>query len=178
MTQTNTTIEERRFEEAFANIPPEVEDFMWSDAYTIIVDALQETLGLTDEQKELTRILSYEFLLGLKNMPTMAEEMIASGMTPELAVKVLYLINNEIVTRAQNITEFYAPHEEESSLEVQLEQDANSNNQTDEANPNAVLETLKNRLTVPVTIPPIARSVGEKTGDVKKIDPYREMPGE
>lgn len=102
-----TTLLGNKIKDALSGVPEEVQTFMWSDDYKIIIDTIQKTLLLTDQEKNLVKYGGYELLLEMKTMEEVAKEWIAAGMKPELVVKVLYVIHQEILTRAQNITEFF-----------------------------------------------------------------------
>lgn len=164
---------------ALANIPEEVQDFMWSDAFTLLIDALQKTTGVTDIQKDIIRIEICELLLGIKGIPEVAKEL-SKDMTTETVAQVLYIIDSEFITRAENLTEFYTKDPEEDPF-------------SDIENKNTLLNHLSQSFTTPTTLPPVKRVYadipGTQTGSsapkplsetlpVSKpsIDPYRELP--
>ncbi len=172
------TTQQNTINEAFNNIPPEVEEFMWSDAYTIIVDAIKETLSLTDAQRDMVRQLSYDLLLKLKTVPQITEEFLNAGISQETTAKIIYLIDSEITTRAVNIAEFYAPHEDD----IELEEKAVPASPSEKPAPD-VFTSLEQRLKNTTVVAPIARatpltqiSVKEVPQTPPRIDPYRELP--
>lgn len=173
MDNETITKEDIEFNTAFENIPEEVEDFMWSDAYNIIIDSIQQSLGLTDQQKQRVRIASYELLLNRKTMVDIAQDF-SKDIQPELTAKILYAIENEILNRAINLTEFYTD-ETEIPERVSFEK-----------KPSDFFSHINQSLTTPTTIAPLKKTYDSngpvvtqpsKTPDTKPaIDPYREIP--
>lgn len=164
------TTEDQVLAAALQNVPAEVEDFMWSDAFTIIIDAVQETLGLTEDQKKRVRIASYDILTGLKTMEDISKDF-SVDTPPELVAKILYAIDSEIITRAENITEFYTENPDESEQSIQSA-----------PSPADVLARLNQTLTKPATIAPVKREYSAPTTAPSEpitkpsVDPYREIP--
>ncbi len=177
---TDITTTEDKIEKAVADTPVEVLNFMWGDAYAIIMDAMQKTLSLTDIQKEKVGSLGQDLLLGLKNMENITEELVTI-MPAETVMKVLFILDSEVITRAENITEYFSPDPDEALGDVPQKQSVQDAPQQD------ILESLKAKLIQPATIAPVARdhSMGsaatppQNTPGTKPsavFDPYREKP--
>lgn len=178
-----------KYDEALENMPREVQDFMWSDFYDAIIIAIQKTVGLTDEQTKCVKNAGYDILMGMKTMEEVSVELVNSGITAESTAKILYLIDTEIITRAENITEFFTENtgEEESRA-------INS-----APSPSDMLARLNQTLMKPTTLAPIKRDYSieplnraktdsnpsaispnstssPQVDSAKTIDPYRETP--
>ncbi len=172
------TKEERDLDMALENMPGEVQDFMWSDAFTILLDAMQKTVAITDAQKDSIRIEIYDILVGLKTMTEVAEDLLKT-MEPELVAKILYIIDSEFITRAENITEFYSPDPNEETVPI-----PNVVISPKPITPAAPLAGLQNRLTQSNMIMPVKRdlsfdstpSAAPSVPTKPLIDPYRELP--
>lgn len=174
MDTTDKTIEDVRFDEAFQTLPSEVEDFMWSELYTKTIDSIKEVAGLDAEKAEVVRLLGYDVLIGEKTLEKAGKELLEKGFTQEQVVKVLVLINEGVLTKAQNINEYFTPEPEET---------ISTENMPDSTpiQPPApdVLSSLKERITVPTTIKPITTPVQQKPVEQQTkttVDPYRELP--
>lgn len=172
MDTTQETREERLIEEGFASMPEEVQNFMLSDAFSILLQGIQKVLGISEEQRESLRHAAYRILLGLKNEEEVLNDFINSDMSEELAVKSLYAIHTELIDRAANITEFYTEGEEEVA-------DLTSNPVSTAPSPADILATLGERLSKARVVAPTTRThsvAPPQEGGIKSIDPYREMP--
>lgn len=160
-----------KYDQYLEVMPEEVVDFMWSNQYDILILAIQKTLSLTDDQTKLAKMAGYELLMGVKNMLEKLEDFKTSGIPEELSLKILYLIDTEIITRAENITEFFSP---EIETPEQIEIKAPS--------PDDILQRLKETITKPTIITPTKRDYSlektpeSKSDSTKTIDPYREIP--
>ncbi len=174
-----TTIEGSEIEEAFIEVPEEVQNFMMSKAFDVIIDAIKNTLGLTEEQRRSVYFGAQELLLGTKTNDEIAQLFLDAGMSPEVAAKAFYAVHTEILTRAENINEYFFDEDKESSTEPTSAISAPS--------PADVLASLKERMTSPTTIAPIVRqtpvigisAIIPPQADISsapKIDPYRELP--
>ncbi len=167
-------IEETEFEDAFALIPEEIQDFMWSDEFEFLLDTAQKTLSLTDPEKQLMRTVCYRILLNLRSMEQEAKRVLAEGTDPEKALKMFYIIDTEILERARNIL---AETEDE-----ELESEENETN-IKAPSPSDMITRLNQSLTGATTITPtkreygsISNSDGPKKDSAPTIDPYREIP--
>lgn len=142
-----TTLLGNKIKDALSGVPEEVKTFMWSTEYQIIIDTIQKTLLLTDKEKDLVKYGSYQLLLGIKTMEGLAGEWSATGMNPELIMKILYIIHEEILTRAQNITEFFTRNSDEiDDAYDQLDNENGVEKKVPELNPSNSLATLSDRL--------------------------------
>lgn len=169
--------EDEIIDEALANVPEEVQDFMWSDAFNILLDAMQEVTQITDLQKDAVRIEIYDILIGIKDMAAVAQELLKT-MAPELVAKILYIIDTEFIVRAENLTEFYSPDPNELSEESEK-------GVIDAPSPNEVLKRLGQSFTKPTTLTATKRDLSLNassldepvaTKSAPSIDPYREIP--
>jgi hypothetical protein len=139
---TTTQIENDPFAEAFEGVPDEVKSFMFSEAFTITVDAIQKALSLTDDQKTFVRYGAYELLLQTKTMDELAKWWADEKLfAPDMLVKVLYYIHTEILTPAQNITNFFTDSEESTAEN----NSANTTSAETKANISDMLKNLSNQ---------------------------------
>ncbi|HEY0980403.1 MAG TPA: hypothetical protein VGE18_03290 [Candidatus Paceibacterota bacterium] len=182
MQDETITREEMEFDEVFAKIPDEVQDFMGSEAFELIMAAMKTVLELTDAQAESARIAAYEVLIGEKTIESIGETLIASGMAPELASKILYVIDEEITSRAKNIAEFYTGAENDEPVPIENGTVPSSVNAP---SPSDVLANLGARLNQSSVIVPSKRDYSAHTQPIEKpavqtitpsTDPYRELP--
>ncbi len=106
------TTEESSIDEALAGIPTEVVDFMWSDAFNLLLDALSKTLTLSEEQKQMIRGHIEDLLMQTTTMEAVAEALLQAGISEEITAKILYAIDAEFISRAEISPNF--------SLKIQL----------------------------------------------------------
>ncbi|MDB5254725.1 MAG: hypothetical protein JWL92_101 [Candidatus Nomurabacteria bacterium] len=118
MESTPKTTEELWAEDGLKNVPSEVVDFMTSPLYEVIISAAQQALSLTAEQKNWMRLLSYELLMTTITEKGAYQFLIDHSVSAETAIKILYVIDTEILTRAENITEFFTDDSEVTDEEV------------------------------------------------------------
>lgn len=175
-----TAITPLAIEDAFAAIPAEVEDFMWSDTYRALIDAISTTLALTDEQKKLVTLKSYELLLGTVSMEKIAADFITAGFSQELTAKTLFLLTEEVLPQAKYITESYLPDPDEPQTGETGTQE--TLDMVSAPSPADVLASLKEKMTAPAAIAPSVRETAAPTNlpleksTAPRIDPYRELP--
>ncbi|MBP6904757.1 MAG: hypothetical protein KBB91_01725 [Candidatus Pacebacteria bacterium] len=173
-------IEDTEFDDAFALIPEEVQDFMWSDEFKFLLDTAQKALSLTDTEKQSMRTACYRILLNLRSMEQEAKRVLAEGVDPEKAVKMFYIIDTEILERARNIL---------AQVDIDEEGvDSMVTTQTSAPSPSDILARLNQTMTAPSTLAPTKRVYTTETTaptpppnspaptGIKSIDPYREMP--
>ncbi|HTH93570.1 MAG TPA: hypothetical protein VL576_03780 [Candidatus Paceibacterota bacterium] len=169
-------VEETDLDTAFDSVPEEVQDFMNSDAYKFIINAIAKVLSLDDTQKELVRLVANEVLIRTMTQEEGFEFLIEHGVSNENAVKAMYAIDSEIVTRAANITEFYS----DDIPVIPLDVDDNGTNVSPVIRDS--LSSLSDRLKQATTAVPIARSGANASDSVSPsqdsgsaaIDPYKE----
>ncbi len=164
-------------DEAFEGIPEQVQDFMISTLFKSIVAAIKETLALTDDQAQWVEYLANELLMKTFTMEEAFRFLTNKGITEELAVKIIYLIDTEIITRAINITEFFT-----DDSEMTEEERAEIDTSLDETVPasSSALATLSDRLKSASIATPSKRDYSLNTPTVstpaapRAIDPYHE----
>lgn len=179
MSEEIKIIEEKDFDEALAQVPDEVQDFMWSDAFEYILDISQKTIPLNDEEKKSMRRAAYALLIRLKNMGEIAKEMLAEKIDPEKITKILYIIDTQILTIVKGLMK----HDDQTT-----EQDSGTEESSPAPSPSDMLARLNQTMTAPSTLAPTKRVYATEattptppsnppapTG-IKSIDPYREMP--
>ena len=167
-------------DEAFEGIPDQVQDFMISTLFKSIIKAIQETLALSDEQAQWVEYLADELLMKTFTQEEAFRFLTSKGIAEDLAVKIIYLIDTEIITRAVNITEFFI-----DDTEMTEEERAQIDTDLDEAVPasSAALATLSDRLKSASIATPSRRdySLDKPTSGAptaatppRAIDPYHE----
>lgn len=160
------------YEEALSQVPDSVQEFMISPGFTAIIDAASQVLQLTETQTSQLRSGAWSILMRLSTMDTLRNEWKASGWEDDLIVKALYIIDTEIITRAENIISFFT------------EDDSEENPPAEEVLPQAVsplqaLASVQQKLKQSSAIAPASRdySIGRTTPETPQaFDPYREIP--
>ncbi len=172
-----------KYDDYLKEMPSEVQDFMWSDLYDIIIKAIQETLSLTDEQTAWVKASGYDLLMQVKSMNDVAKEFKDKGMNEELILKILYLLDSEVLTRAENITEFF----------TETDEDVSSNPVFQAPSPSELLERFKEGAVKPTVFAPtkhepVVAPIEPTPASVPPplstntpapqpiLDPYRELP--
>ncbi len=172
MENTDKTIEDVRFDEAFEVLPNQVEDFMWSEEYNKTIDAIQTVASLNDTQKKLVTLAGYDLVVGLKTAQDIGKDFLEKGFTPEQTIKVLLLLNEGVIKKAQDINEFFTPPETSDETPPPTPQEKSAEN--------TVLTSLKERLTTPLVIKPSLPQQPapqpQKTSTKETVDLYREVP--
>lgn len=190
-----TTIEQNNLEfsddylEALEATPVEVRNFMWSEAFTLILTAIGETFKLSDEQREVVKRVTMETLVGTITPIGRRVRLSDAGMMGELQDNILEAINDEIISRA--LVQVELATEKESEVETTDEKDGiGPKDTTDAPSPMQALASIQERLTKPSTLAPITRDYSvsrpetttPKQNDVANkqpsIDIYRELPEE
>lgn len=170
----------QEIEEAFTGIPEQVQDFMISTLFKSIIAAIKETLALSEEQAQWAEYLSNELLMKTFTIEEAFRFLTNKGVADELAVKICYLIDTEILTRAINITEFFTDdtemtEEERAQIDTSLDENV-------PASSNA-LASLADRLKQASIATPSKRDYGTDKSSVgapaapiqpRTIDPYHE----
>lgn len=118
MDQELDTTEEGAIEEAMATVPDEVLEFMASPLYGAIVTAIKEVLLLTPEQQALVLSVSQRMLIFRMSMEDALKYLADNGISEETGIKILYLIDREILTRAESITEFFTDDSDPTENEI------------------------------------------------------------
>ncbi len=168
--------EEKELQEALLNTPEEVQSFMWSDAFGYIIDTAEKVIPLSKEEKSDMKIAAYKILLRTSTMEKTGEEMVQKGIDKEKVLKILYIIDTQIVTGAKNIMSYT---DEENTTTESGEVLAPS--------PIQAMAMIKDRLTGPSSIAPTKRDYSAEkvaepaissapTTSIRNIDPYRELP--
>jgi hypothetical protein len=168
-----------KYDDYLKEMPSEVQDFMWSDLYDIIITAIQQTLSLTDKQTILIKNAGYELLMQYKNMEEVAHELDRAGIDSEVVAKILYLIDTEILTRAENITEFFTENTEDENITS-----TNTTSSLPAPTPADMLARLSQNMTHATVFAPTKRTEDPKVSapvaptptQTQTIDPYRELP--
>jgi hypothetical protein len=110
----------------------------------------------------------------VKTMEEVSNDLLQAGITPEIAIKVLYLLDTEVITRAENITEFYTEDSETQDTSPKTA-----------PTPADLLARLNQNLVKPTVLAPAKRDhtdplPPERPAPSPKpegfIDPYREIP--
>ncbi len=171
----NTT-EEIDLEAAFNSIPEEVQDFIGGDIFLAILSAIQSTFNLKDEQMILVRYVIYAILMNTMDQESGLRFLVDHTINTETGIKIMYVIDTEIITRARNITEFFT--DDMAELE---------NLQPDEPvrapTPNIALASLSDRLKQASIATPLKRDYSLNTEKAttstpetppRAIDPYHE----
>ncbi len=174
MTDQNNTKQEEDFDKALIEVPEEVREFMWSDAYTYILDVAQKALSLTDSEKAAMRVTSYNLLLRITDMETESKNMLSSEIDPEKITKILYTIHTQILTAAKNIMKY----------DQYIDDEIASNEGATAPTPSDMLARLNQTFIKPTTLSSTKRDLsneGIKSIDTvpkssSSIDPYRELP--
>ncbi|MEK7106296.1 MAG: hypothetical protein AAB895_02980 [Patescibacteria group bacterium] len=171
---------------ALDNTPEEVRNFIWSEAFKLILKAIGDTYRLNDEQRDVVRRVTIETLIG--NITPIARQIRLSdvGMTGELQDNILEAINDEVISRA--LVQIELTNQEESQAQ-ELEQESKSgpSENMSAPSPAQALANIQERLTKPSTVAPITRdySVSRNTESTPKdesssrapsMDIYREIP--
>jgi hypothetical protein len=187
--EITTTIDTQRddfvdeYIEALDTIPEEVRQFLWSEAFTLILKAIGETYRLTEEQQKAVRRVVMGIVTDTSTPISRQIELSDAGITGDLQNKVLQAINDEILSRMAAQMEF------EDGL---LDQE-NTNTSTEIAktqnvsapSPLEALAMIKDRLAKPGSITPTKRDYSDTltttpntppATSIKSIDPYRELP--
>jgi hypothetical protein len=173
------TTEEKDFEEALLLVPEEVQDFMWSDAFEYILDTAEKVIPLSKDEKDSMRRAAYDLLINLSDIETTGERLVSGGIDKEKVVKILYIIDTEILAAAKNIMEY------EDDITNQI----SKLNEGSAPSPMQALASIQERLTKSSTVAPITRDysvtrateVAQKTDSAPKapsMDIYREIPEE
>jgi hypothetical protein len=149
---TPTTLMGSQIRDALSAVPEEVQTFMWSNEYDVIINSIQKVLSLDDKQRDLVKYGGYQLLMGMKTMEDLSKEWVAAGMSQENALKALYAVHENILITAQNITEFFTkdpdnPSEYDLDEEEEVETVADDvNNAPAKLAPATGLESLADRL--------------------------------
>lgn len=170
-------------EVAFDTIPEEVLQFIISDAFQVLISGIQKVLALSDIQMEQLKTGALAVLLRLKSADLVYQEFLDSGIEEELAQKMMYAIQTELVERAVNITDFYTndPTEEEEG-ESAGQSGIDPEKVKAAPSPEDILASLEERLTKSRVVTPTTRTYDQAPQSsapvpVKRsIDPYREIP--
>ena len=101
------TEESSEVDTMFEALPEEVQNFLMSPLFEAIMKAIATELKLDTQQSAVVKYLSYELLLKTITPEDGYKLLIEKGVSQEIAVKILYSIDTEVVERAKNITEFY-----------------------------------------------------------------------
>ncbi|MFZ4500108.1 MAG: hypothetical protein ACOYMZ_01260 [Minisyncoccia bacterium] len=177
MDETTTTAQ-KKVQDALSGVPEEVQSFMWGPSFETIIKTMQQTLALTDEQTTTVQNDSYMLLIQLSTMEEIYKKWVNLSIPEELVVKILYLIDREILSRAKDITDFFTSDEDETFEDT-------TTKTVSAPSPSEVLATLGARLSQSSVIVPSKRDYsmdtqsGEKPGmqqSTPSIDPYRELP--
>lgn len=169
MNTTLKTKEDQDFEDALSFIPEEVQNFMWSDEFTDILNASQKTLSLSESEKELMRTSSYDLLLNLTDLRAVAKKMETAGIAPEKISKILYVIQQMYLIPAAQLAEESIEPEDEAETEEKV---------TTAPSPSDMLTRLNQTMTTPTILAPTKRDYSAPTESPAKpsFDPYRETP--
>jgi hypothetical protein len=181
MDQDIISTEEKELQEALLNIPEEVRSFIWSDAFGYIIDTAEKVIPLSKEEKTSMKLAAYKILLRTSTMEKLGEEMVQEGIDKEKVLKILYIIDTQIVTTAKNIIENSTEEED------QRPSPESNTDSTQAPSPIQAMAMIKDRLTGPSSIAPTKRDYSaEKVADptvtstpttsIRSIDPYRELP--
>ena len=168
------TQENIEIDTVFEALPEEVQNFLMSPLFEAIIKAITAELKLDTQQSALVKYLSYELLLKTTTPEDGYKILIEKGVSQEIAVKILYSIDVEIVERAKNITEFYT-----DTVEF-IPDDGSEESGVSKISP---LTTLADRLKQASVTTPVARNYSldgkpmnaapaEKS--TAAIDPYHE----
>ncbi len=181
MDETTTTAQ-KKVQDALSGVPEEVQSFMWGPSFETIIKTMQQTLALTDEQTVMVQNDSYMLLMQLSTMEEIYKKWLGLGISEELVVKILYLVDQEILSRAKDITVFFTPDEGETIEEVFEDTTTKT---TNAPSPTEVLAALGARLNQSSVIVPSKRDYSMDTQSIEKptvqnitpsVDPYRELP--
>jgi hypothetical protein len=182
MDENEVTTEEKELQDALLLVPEEVQDFMWSDAFQFILDTAEKVILLSKEERASMQRAAYNLLLQMTNMEKVAAEMTSEGIDKEKVVKMLYVIENEILIGSKNIM---SEAEEENAAITEAPEQSSA---LKAPSPVEALAMIKDRLSKPNTITPTKRdysneivaepTTSEAPTNIKSIDPYRELPSE
>ncbi len=172
MEQENQTNQYDELDQKWDTTPQEVQDFLISPGYELLLSAIAEGLKLSPEAKVLLEEGTTNLIIRAQTMEELALLWQQQGLSAEKIVQILYAIHAEIITRVDQIVEFYT---EEDSDEV-VEKTGQSIEK--------VLETLGQRLAETKMAPLTKRDYSlekmsqtePRTQATKTIDPYRELP--
>lgn len=179
MQDTDKTTEGTDFEEAFDAIPEQVQTFLFSELFTAIINAIQQALTLTDEQKEWVEYLCYERVMDTMDDDAVFKYLTDRKVSPETAGKIIYAIDTEVVARAINITEFFTDDSDVTDEDIAEFQKAEEAKATA---PNG-LQSLADRLKQSSIATPLTRNysldkpttaAAPETPVKRAIDPYHE----
>ena len=175
---------QKKVQEALSETPEEVQSFMWGEEYESIIKAIGQALSLTDDQLTMVRTDSYTLLMKLETLETLYKKWVTSGMSGDLANKVLYLIDSEIISRVLEISEPVERDEEEATEDITTQEVSTPSSIPSVINPTDTLADLGARLSQSSVIAPTKRDYSVTAGgDVvapketsHSFDPYRELP--
>lgn len=176
------TTPKSELEEAFDNIPEEVLQFVLSTAFDVLIAGIKKVLSLTDTQKDQLKAGALAIILRIKSSDLVYQEFLDSGINEELAEKMMYAIETELVERALNITQFYANDPNEEEEEGATTPGINPEKVKVAPSPEDILASLEERLTKSRVVTPTTRTYDQAPqptapAPVKRsIDPYREIP--
>jgi hypothetical protein len=179
---TELTQRESTFNKALETTPIEIRDFLFSEAYTKLINAVAKQFTLSEEKKVVLDDVVFETIIGNINGEDAQEKLASLGLAEEDGSKLLAYIDYYFLTPSiEEISENTNENQKENSGASLL-------NSQMAPSPLEALTMIKDRLSKPNTITPTKRdysnelvaepTTSEAPTNIKSIDPYRELPSE
>lgn len=162
--------EEQDLEDDVFLVPDEIKDFVSSDAFEGIFDIAAQVIPLSEGERKLMKLAAYDVVLRNKALDEAGRWLIESGVEKEKTIKMLYLIETEVLKYVD-----IALDKEDIRDEVQENTNAPS--------PTEALLSIQERLSKPTAIAPIKRdyslekpAANSTPAQKPTFDIYREVP--
>jgi hypothetical protein len=161
------------YEEAIDVAPPEVRDFLWSDAFKGIIEGFKKEFSLTEAQAATVSEIMHDAVLGLAKEDESVQKMTDAGISDETQDKIIQLGYALIVAPSAQEAQNTAQEESDFALQppqTPIEVAANIQDRLKASRPTSAIEREYNApLATPAPTP--APQIPKKD---PTSDPYHE----
>lgn len=177
----DTTNDNTVYETFLENTPMEIRNFLWGDAFTILVESISQPYKLTSVQTDVFKSVIFDIIIGYLTEAQSKNKLTEAGIPQSNQEKLFLLAYQYIINPILEITENTPTidfSDEKQNKEVTPIEKKGEEISLDKQE--AVLQNITNRLQKTTVIAPSKRThtIEKMTeqSSTPHTDPYREIP--